>query len=101
MTVRRLTAAITLLGLLAAAAPARADEQAAGRSGEPRHPGQIARDAADDLMRRLEELAASLPRFGLPQIAENGDIVIPRLDRAERDAPGRLKPPPAGDALDL
>lgn len=96
MTVRRLTAAITLLGLFAAAAPALAADQAA----EARRPGQIARDAADDLLRRLEELAAALPRYGLPQIAENGDIVIPRLDRP--DAPdSRLKPPPAGETLDL
>ena len=74
MTVRRLTAVITLLGLFGAALPAFAESP----TSESRRPGQIARDAADDLMRRLEELAAALPRYGLPQIAENGDIVIPR-----------------------
>lgn len=87
MTVRRLTAtAITLLGLFAAAAPALAEGQAAP---ETRRPGQIVRDAADDLMRRLEELAAALPRYGLPQIAENGDIIIPRRNPVVPNETGR------------
>lgn len=44
----------------------------------PRRPGEIARDAAEDLLRRLDELVAALPRYGLPEINEKGDIVIPR-----------------------
>lgn len=101
MTVRRLLAAVPLFAVLGLAAvalnapPALADS-AVPRAEEPRRPGQIARERFDEALRSLEKFAAELPRYGLPQIAENGDIVIPRRNPPARD--GKL---PEGAAADI
>ena len=69
--------------LLLLATPAAADEGARAED--------LAREGANKLMRALELFIESLPRYEAPRIAPNGDIVIPRAPREERErdaAPG-------------
>ncbi len=63
--------------LLLLAAPAAADERARAED--------LAREGATKLMRALELFIESLPRYEAPRVAPNGDIVIPRAPREERD----------------
>lgn len=75
MTVRRFLPAATLLLLTATAAPAFAEAPGADT---PRRPGEIARERVDEVLRSLEKFVAELPRYGLPEITEQGDIIIRR-----------------------
>ncbi len=63
--------------LLLLATPAAADERA--------RPEDLAREGATKLMRALELFIESLPRYEAPRIDPNGDIVIPRVPRGERE----------------
>ena len=51
----------------------------------------IAREAIEQLMRALELMIDSIPQYELPEIQENGDIIIRRKrnsPRSEPDQPG-------------
>ncbi|MFN4284025.1 MAG: hypothetical protein ACK4NA_15425 [Alphaproteobacteria bacterium] len=104
MTVRRrlfvalpLLAVLSLAAVAASVSPARADTHSvAPTAEEPRRPGQIARERVDEALRSLEKFVADLPRYGLPQIAENGDIVIPR-----KNPPTRGGEPDKGDQVEI
>jgi hypothetical protein len=63
--------------LLLLATPAAADERAQAED--------LAREGANKLMRAFELFIDSLPRYEAPRIAPNGDIVIPRAPREERE----------------
>lgn len=67
---RKLILVLCLLG-----APAAADERA--------RPEDLAREGAGKLLRALELFLDSIPRYGAPRVAPNGDIVIPRAPRGE------------------
>ncbi len=55
-------------------------------------------DEFDRFMRRLEELVDQVPRYAMPEMTEDGDIIIRRLPpRRDGDDP----PADAGDSLDL
>lgn len=69
-TMRKLVLLLCLL-----AAPAAADERSRAED--------LAREGAGKLLRALELFLDSIPRYGAPQIAPNGDIVIPRAPRGE------------------
>ncbi|HXQ53759.1 MAG TPA: hypothetical protein VN802_21880 [Stellaceae bacterium] len=42
------------------------------------HAQELARQAGEELMRSLQSLEASIPRYGMPFVDERGNIVIPR-----------------------
>jgi hypothetical protein len=47
----------------------------------------MAREAIEQLMRALDLMLDSIPQYELPEIMENGDIIIRRKRRAPRPKP--------------
>jgi len=74
--------AIACLCLLLLAAPAAAQESEAPPE-EKRPPEEMAREGVELLLRALRGFLQAVPQYGLPRLNEEGDIVIPRLDRNE------------------
>jgi hypothetical protein len=73
-------AAIGLATALVLATPVAAEEPS-----EPEGPGALARDGVERLMRALEAFIDMIPQYEMPEINEDGDIII----RRKRDvAPG-------------
>jgi hypothetical protein len=51
-------------------------------------PGALARDAIDKMMRALSLAIENLPQYAMPELNENGDIIIRRVNpRAEKPRP--------------
>ena len=48
----------------------------------------MAREAIEQLMRALELMIDSIPQYELPEINDNGDIIIRRKRREPRPEPG-------------
>jgi hypothetical protein len=83
LAMRALAAAL----FVAAASPALAQAQSPEPPPEER-PGALARDAIERMMRALSLAIENLPQYGLPELSENGDIIIRRLNpRAEKPRP--------------
>lgn len=82
-------AAILMVAGLAGAIPdpVRADNGAESRSlaseESAESPKGLALEGAQKLMRALESFLSMIPQYGMPQIQENGDILIPRLNPPE------------------
>jgi len=57
-----------------------------------REAGDLARKAKDELLRSFELLREAIPRYGLPYLDANGNIVVPRQPR--RAAPRGIPIPP-------
>ncbi len=49
---------------------------------------EMAKEAIKQLMRALELMIESIPQYELPEINEDGDIIIRRKRRKERETPG-------------
>ncbi len=63
----------------------------AAQHDQPGRAEDIAREAIEQLMRALELMIDSIPQYELPEIQENGDIIIRRKrnpPRSEPDQPG-------------
>ena len=80
----RATSLAAALTLALAATPALAQDQE--RQGSP---GEMAREGVEQLMNAIETFVHSLPMYGAPRIDEEGNIVIPRLDK---DDPAQRTP---------
>jgi len=76
-----LSAALILA--LPVAAPDATSVAAADEAYESEDPGELAREGIEQLMRALEALIHSIPQYELPEINENGDIIIRRKRRGE------------------
>ncbi len=64
-------------------------EPAAGNDlSEQEQVEELAREAMEQLMRTLKMFMRSIPQYELPEINENGDIIIRRKRRPEGDDPG-------------
>jgi hypothetical protein len=92
---RKSRAAAGLLGLclvLPLLASAAAQETAAG---PPRQesPSELAREGIEQMMRALGLLVESIPQYELPEVLENGDIIIRRKQ-------GRSVPPAQEPEID-
>ena len=70
-------AAMAVSAALVLAIPAAAEE-----SPEFEGPSELARDGIEQLMRALEAFIDMIPQYEMPEINENGDIII----RRKRDA---------------
>lgn len=93
--------AIALAVALAAAAPAAAQTSPEDEMMEKRsRAGELAREATEMLMRAIELMIQSIPQYGMPEIDEDGNIIIPRLPR-ETPAPEEEDPAPEGDEGDV
>ena len=55
----------------------------------------MARGAIEQLMRALELMIDSIPQYEMPEIEENGDIIIRRKRRAPRPEPDQPDQPGA------
>ena len=49
---------------------------------------EMARGAIEQLLRALELMIESIPQYELPEVNEDGDIIIRRKRRKERETPG-------------
>ncbi len=73
----------------AASSPAKPAEPAAGDDLSVQEQAEeLAREAMEQLMRALKMFMQSIPQYELPEINENGDIIIRRKRRPEGDDPG-------------
>lgn len=83
--------AMALLASSLATAPVLAQEEEPPGAIEPESgtsenaPEEMAREGVELLLRALRGFLSSVPQYGLPRIEENGDIVIPRLNREEEN----------------
>lgn len=64
------------------------DEEPPGRAEE------LAREGMDKLMQALETLLQTIPQYEMPEITDDGDIII-RRKRSEGHVPGPPPRPPA------
>ena len=55
---------------------------------ERQRAGEMAKEAIEQLMRALELMIESIPQYELPEVNEDGDIIIRRKRRKERETPG-------------
>lgn len=76
-------AVLALCGVLVAAAPPHA---VAEESPESEDPGELAREGVERLLRALEAVIDMVPQYEMPEINENGDIII-RRKRGPEAAP--------------
>ncbi len=83
----RKTATAAVLAALLALAPAtgRADEHPTARA------EQLLREATENLMRALETLLLAIPLYEMPEVNDDGDIII------RRKRPGGEADPPADE----
>ena len=79
-----MVAAILLSGLVGAPfGTALAEEPAPLQPGDD-SPSEMAREGVEKLMRALSLLVESIPQYELPEVLENGDIIIRRKNPETR-----------------
>ena len=79
----RLSPLILSLFLFLAALPV---ALAAGES-EDESVGELAREGVETLMRALEALIDEIPRYEMPELNEDGDIIIRRKRKPDEGSP--------------
>lgn len=72
-----LGAALLLAPLGMLPAPAQAEDLQRGES-PPDSPEEMAREGLEQMMQALRLLVESIPQYELPEVLENGDIIIRR-----------------------
>jgi len=74
------TLPVLLVALGLALAPLAAVRAEDGAPGTPPQdsPGEMAREGLEQMMRALRLLVESIPQYELPEVLENGDIIIRR-----------------------
>ncbi len=80
------------LSLCLALAPTAAALAETPAPGTPRQesPSDLAREGLEQMMRALRLLVESIPQYELPEVLENGDIIIRRKDPKQK--PGAEEP---------
>ena len=91
LAVLGLSAALTLAPPLVAPG---AMSVAAEETYESEDPSELAREGIERLMQALEALIQSIPQYEMPEINENGDIII----RRKRTPPGEDEGAPETDS---
>ena len=82
---RRWPAALILCFALALAGPPSAATPALAQEEEPSDPEAMVRDSLEGLMRALEAFIDMIPQYEMPEINENGDIIIRRKHKPETE----------------
>jgi hypothetical protein len=83
---RRSTAAPWLLAALLAWSGGPVAAQSDGGGGDDGQSAEeMAREGVERLMNALETFLGSIPQYGVPRIDDEGNIVIPRLDKDDDD----------------
>ncbi|MGE5768570.1 MAG: hypothetical protein ACM35H_15375 [Bacteroidota bacterium] len=89
-----MTALAGLVGLCLAAVPLAAGAaEPEGPDAPQRAPEDLAREGLESMLRALRLLVDSIPQYELPEVLENGDIII----RRKRDGD---EPPPEDPDFD-
>lgn len=83
-------AAAALLGLCLAAGPLTAAAEEAPAQPPRDSPSDLAREGLEHMMRALSLLMENIPQYELPEVLENGDIIIRRKHGG--DAPPAAEP---------
>ena len=81
MTVRGVMA-VALVVVLAAAGPTAAQEQSPQERAE-----ELAQEGLDRLLLALDALLEAIPQYELPEVLENGDIIIRRSRPGDEELP--------------
>ena len=85
---KRCNALISVIFLSAFLAVAGASTTLRAAEGDERGRAEdMAREAIEQLMRALELMIDSIPQYEMPEIEENGDIIIRRKRRTPRPEP--------------
>lgn len=74
----RLAAAILLAGTVGSPSGAALAEEPAPEQPGDGSPSEMAREGVEKLMRALSLLVESIPQYEMPEVLENGDIIIRR-----------------------
>ena len=85
------------LGL--AAAPARADDEQGQAEGES--PMVLAEEAAQRLILALELMLQAIPQYAMPEVLENGDIIIRRINPEDQNGDGDGAPSKSDDGEEV
>ena len=96
MKLRNALILLAFLSALLAGAVAPTAPRAAGRD-EPGRAEELAREAIGQLMRALELMIESIPQYEMPEINEDGDIIIRRKRRAPHPEPREPSNPGAAE----
>ncbi len=80
----RVAAAILLAGLVSAPFGAALAEEQAPLQPDDDSPSEMAREGVEKLMRALSLLVESIPQYEMPEVLENGDIIIRRKSPESR-----------------
>ena len=83
---RRILLALTVTTALAVSANAFAHP--VHDQGVPKDPEAFLEDVTQEVFRVLELILQSIPQYAAPEVLENGDIIIRRKRRKERETPG-------------
>ncbi|MGD1879314.1 MAG: hypothetical protein ACFB13_17645 [Kiloniellaceae bacterium] len=76
---------LTLASLTIPGTAARAEDPAP--NGPPDNsPGELAREGLGQMMRALRLLVESIPQYELPEVLENGDVIIRRKHDGDKPA---------------
>lgn len=85
MTIKRIIGAAAIALVMSfSALPA-----ASAAGGDRQTPEELAREGLSRMLEKLEQLGRRIPLYGLPELRDNGDIIIPRW----RPGPDAEKPP--------
>jgi hypothetical protein len=98
---RKLFTSLCLASTLAwASAPALAEDDQDRTDEED--PMELAEEGVQKLIFALELMLQAIPQYAMPEILENGDIIIRRVDPEEGDdAPNGTKNGETGDETDI
>ena len=83
-------AAMALLAGVLAAQPL--NSARAGDGGQPSSRGNVLDPAGEKLVRALEQMLRSLPQYAAPEVDEEGNIIIRRLDGDNQEPPSLPQP---------
>ena len=81
--------ALMLVVLLALSVPVQAQE----RGPTEEDPHELARQGIEQLMRALDGFVRMIPQYDLPEMTEDGDIIIRRRQPGEQPRRKHRKPP--------
>lgn len=84
---RRIFTSLCLASTMALSAPAAlADDETAPEPDQ--NPAVLAEEAAEKLILALELMLMAIPQYAMPEIMDNGDIIIRRLNPEDGEASG-------------
>ncbi len=98
---RRLLALLLAAALIPVPAMASDQEDGGSRDDPAERAEELARESIEKMMRALEQVLQAIPQYEMPEITEDGDIIIrrkhPEEEGPEDGEPERAPETPEGD----